>query len=571
MRISSMNRLNDLAGYFRRKDIENLKVLCRREAEENEGVPRMCPSEIKLACLQNEGGYDSPDLNDKLYLHFRAFRKIENLTPYKNLKALWLDSNSISKIEGLETCQQLRCLFLSKNVLSGIGGLSSLKQLTKLDVSYNRIAFISGLSECTALQNLNISHNAIRCAESLEHLTLCEKLQTIDAINNSIEDSDDVIEVFAKISNLVSLSVTGNKCTQLPSFRKRMIANVRRLSYLDRPVEELERVGAVAFVAGGAREETKARDAYKTAAAEMKKNERTKFREWRQAEKLKWVAAASSKKVVFGPEEIAQRGRQAKIDAANERKWVFGQLHDWTDSVETENGSAELEDLTNEAKVVNHVIDDNINTQLEVETSTLENMDLEEEKLIEIIDEPRDEINAIIQSDSCYPDHVINPETHSTGETLQQAIDLNFSSKNIVSDSNINCKSPMTVSIEEKKIYDYRAKLVSDSLKQMKSQNQQPSVIASRGTWDGTAFPADVSLRENNQNMDVFYWNESLDEELRKLVESCEFNFALIALSLKESCKQGCFGTLQTYVAEEIDADVCRKRFGYLESIGSHQ
>ena len=67
-------------------------------------------------------------------------------------------------------------------------------------------------------------------------------------------------------------------------------------------------------------------------------------------------------------------------------------------------------------------------------------MDLEEEKLIEIIDEPRDEINAIIQSDSCYPDHVINPETHSTEETLQQAIDLNFSSKNIVSDSNINCK-----------------------------------------------------------------------------------------------------------------------------------
>ena len=92
----------------------------------------------------------------------------------------------------------------------------------------------------------------------------------------------------------------------------------------------------------------------------------------------------------------------------------------------------------------------------------------------------------------------------------------------------------MTVSIEEKKIYDYLIlKLVSDSLKQMESQNQQPSVIASRGTWDGTAFPADVSLREI-ANMDVFYWNESLDEEVRKLVESCEFNFALIALSLKK-------------------------------------
>ena len=45
--------------------------------------------------------YEYPELNDKIYLHFKGFNKIENLEEYKNLKTIWLENNCISKIENL--------------------------------------------------------------------------------------------------------------------------------------------------------------------------------------------------------------------------------------------------------------------------------------------------------------------------------------------------------------------------------------------------------------------------------------------------------------------------------------
>ena len=41
--------------------------------------------------------YRTPELNDLLYLHYKGFRKIENLAPYFNLKVLWLEGNGLTK------------------------------------------------------------------------------------------------------------------------------------------------------------------------------------------------------------------------------------------------------------------------------------------------------------------------------------------------------------------------------------------------------------------------------------------------------------------------------------------
>ena len=42
--------------------------------------------------------YRTPELNEKLYLHYKGFAKIENLQPFTNLKVLYLEGNSIKNI-----------------------------------------------------------------------------------------------------------------------------------------------------------------------------------------------------------------------------------------------------------------------------------------------------------------------------------------------------------------------------------------------------------------------------------------------------------------------------------------
>jgi hypothetical protein len=56
---------------------------------------------ILLIC-EEEGLYEFPDLNSKLYLHFKGFKFIGGLEKFVNLKTLWLENNRIKKIENLQ-------------------------------------------------------------------------------------------------------------------------------------------------------------------------------------------------------------------------------------------------------------------------------------------------------------------------------------------------------------------------------------------------------------------------------------------------------------------------------------
>lgn len=61
----------------------------------------MSKQNLKILCI-NEGLYEMPSLNNKLYLHFKGFKKIENLEDYQNLCTIWLETNAIKKIENLD-------------------------------------------------------------------------------------------------------------------------------------------------------------------------------------------------------------------------------------------------------------------------------------------------------------------------------------------------------------------------------------------------------------------------------------------------------------------------------------
>jgi len=52
-------------------------------------------SYLKKLCEQN-GQFQSPALNDVLYLNFLGLRAIENIDEYTNLKSIWLESNCLS-------------------------------------------------------------------------------------------------------------------------------------------------------------------------------------------------------------------------------------------------------------------------------------------------------------------------------------------------------------------------------------------------------------------------------------------------------------------------------------------
>ncbi len=293
-------------------------------SKEGSGMPEMSAAEIRLSCLENDG-YETPELNDKLYLHFRGYRKIENLEPYTGCKAIWLESNGFAAIEGLDTLIELRCLYLSKNMISRIDGLFNLKLLSTLDLSNNRITVIENLSCCPCLQTLNISKNAISELENITHLQQCLALQTIDLMDNQLDG--DIIPYITAVPALVSVALNGNPATRAPSFRKRLIAAMPRLCYLDRPVEELERLGAEAFVAGGADAEKIVRDRWRDEQRAKRLAEMEQFRTWQkqqQASRAKAIAEGSTAGAIteFTAEEQEQRRQEAEAAAQAERDMV---------------------------------------------------------------------------------------------------------------------------------------------------------------------------------------------------------------------------------------------------------
>ena len=88
-------------------------------------------------------------------------------------------------------------------------------------------------------------------------LTELPNLGVLDIANNDIDDPAVLEEVFMKMPKLAVLYLTGNDvCKKIQNYRKKMIASIPTLKYLDdRPVFEEDRRFAEAFMRGGIEEE----------------------------------------------------------------------------------------------------------------------------------------------------------------------------------------------------------------------------------------------------------------------------------------------------------------------------
>ena len=66
-----------------------------------QGVPIMTLESVKSACVEN-GGYETPELNETLFLSFKGYRSITpEISAFTGALVLYLESNGITKIENV--------------------------------------------------------------------------------------------------------------------------------------------------------------------------------------------------------------------------------------------------------------------------------------------------------------------------------------------------------------------------------------------------------------------------------------------------------------------------------------
>jgi dynein assembly factor 1 len=92
--------------------------------------------------------YRTPELNEKLFLHFKGFSRIQNLHYFTQLKCLYFEGNGCRSMLGLENNRELRSLFLQENIIETMEGLDTLRELRQLNLNDNIIKYVDGLENC---------------------------------------------------------------------------------------------------------------------------------------------------------------------------------------------------------------------------------------------------------------------------------------------------------------------------------------------------------------------------------------------------------------------------------------
>lgn len=164
-----------------------------RKARKYRGISKdkmaeMTVEALTQACKSNKG-YALPHLNDQIYLHCKGFMKIQNLEPYTELKALWLEQNCIGDLRGLSAQQKLVSLMIHNNALITLQNFDApLSNLRILNISHNYLTNLKGIASlCPLLETLQASHNHISSLEACEDLRgVASTLTSVDLSYNEI-------------------------------------------------------------------------------------------------------------------------------------------------------------------------------------------------------------------------------------------------------------------------------------------------------------------------------------------------------------------------------------------------
>ncbi|XP_068160678.1 protein phosphatase 1 regulatory subunit 42 [Antennarius striatus] len=205
------------------------------------------------------------------HLHFsnRNIDGIGDLSACRNLTVLYLYDNQIMQICNLDFASNLTHLYMQNNKISQINNLSNLHKLSKLYLGGNRITVVEGLEKLSELKELHLENQRLAPGEKLlldpttllslgeslsvlninnnniddiRDLTVLKELEQFFAVDNKLQNLEELEEVFGHWPQLLQMDLSGNPVCKKPKYRDRLITVCRSLVVLDgREINELTR------------------------------------------------------------------------------------------------------------------------------------------------------------------------------------------------------------------------------------------------------------------------------------------------------------------------------------------
>lgn len=406
------------------------------------------------------------------------------------------------------------------------------------------------------LESINLARNVLTDGPAIKELSNCPKLQTIDLTHNQLL-GDDVLDELSKITTLLSLSITGNEVTRVQSFRKKMITMIPSLRYLDRPIDEIEVIGAKAFMEGGVEAESAVKQSYRDSKTAQKRNEVEEFLQWQKDHRRKVLGDEENASAIgnagFAPyisnmsdKEIAENAEYEARGEEQRKSWAGKMLYGGVSHTmpprecSEENVISPIANMDGSDVHNNHLVDDFIRTR-DADTIGAKAEKDSDKNIVRVNNiPPAPPTKEELQSAGCY----ITPAS----EMMQEQ-----TSKEDKSEPHV-APAPASVRLTRKKLPD----ALSAIEKQIKDMNlaEENVPAAVQGNQELTVLEAPKTL----------YWSEAMDMELAFLVRTLQSDFSEIARQIRNKAENVEYGNTGALSADLITIEECRSRWKALDA-----